>query len=80
MVIDYCKERGNKIEPQTFIDWNEARGWMLNGRKMKDWQAAVRTWEQRNNNQKHENNTGNTQRSIKRINNLWPDQGAVSSL
>lgn len=47
MVIDYCKERNNKIDPQQFIDWNEARGWMLNGRKMKNWQAAIRTWESR---------------------------------
>jgi uncharacterized membrane protein YcgQ (UPF0703/DUF1980 family) len=49
-VVDYCKKRENKIDPQYFIDWNEARGWMLNGRKMKDWQAAIRTWEQRDKN------------------------------
>ncbi len=41
----YCMERGNKIDPQHFIDYNEARGWMLSKGKMKDWKAAVRLWE-----------------------------------
>ena len=45
----YCQERGNNIDPQRFIDYNEARGWVLsNGRKMADWKATIRTWEQRN--------------------------------
>ena len=43
----YCEERGSYlIDPQAFIDYYEARGWMLNNkRKMVDWKAAVRTWE-----------------------------------
>ena len=43
----YCDERGSYlINPQAFIDYYEARGWMLNkNRKMVDWKAAVRTWE-----------------------------------
>ena len=43
----YCDERGSYlIDPQAFIDYYEARGWMLNkNRKMVDWKAAVRTWE-----------------------------------
>lgn len=44
-VADYCRERGNDIDPQRFFDYNEARGWMLGKSKMKDWRAAVRTWE-----------------------------------
>lgn len=44
-VADYCRERGNGIDPQRFFDYNEARGWMLGKSKMKDWRAAVRTWE-----------------------------------
>lgn len=41
----YCRERKNGISPQRFIDYYETRGWMLGKTKMKDWKAAVRTWE-----------------------------------
>ena len=44
-VAEYCKERENGIDPQRFLDHYEARGWMLGKNKMKDWKAAVRTWE-----------------------------------
>lgn len=41
----YCKERNNNVDAQRFIDFYEAKGWMLGKNKMKDWKAAVRTWE-----------------------------------
>ena len=45
----YCAERKNNIDPQHFWDYYEARGWKVGGRSaMKDWQAAVRTWENNN--------------------------------
>ena len=46
-IKEYCDRRGSwLIDPQAFIDYYEARGWMLNkDRKMVDWKAAVRTWE-----------------------------------
>ena len=47
-VTAYCRERDNNIDPQHFIDYYEARNWMLGKTKMKDWKAAIRTWEQRN--------------------------------
>ncbi|MBU0907362.1 MAG: hypothetical protein KKD18_00805 [Nanoarchaeota archaeon] len=43
----YCQERNNNINPQTFIDHYTSNGWMVGKNKMKDWRAAVRTWEQR---------------------------------
>ena len=44
----YCEERKNGIDPQHFIDYQESRGWVLsNGKKMVDWKATIRTWEQR---------------------------------
>ena len=46
-VSKYCQERENTIDPQTFIDFYEARGWMVGNTKMKNWKAAVRTWENR---------------------------------
>jgi len=52
-VDTYLAER--KIEAfnsETFCDFYIARGWELsNGKKMKDWKAAVRTWENRRNNE-----------------------------
>lgn len=51
-VTEYCKERKNNIDPQYFIDSNEAKGWVVgkNQTPMKDWKAVVRTWENNNKN------------------------------
>ncbi|WAK79768.1 hypothetical protein [Flavonifractor phage Chenonceau] len=46
-VREYCLARKNGIDPQEFVDYYSARGWMLGKAKMKDWKAAVRTWEKR---------------------------------
>lgn len=43
----YCLERGNSVDPQRFVDYYSSNGWMVGKTKMKDWKAAVRTWEQR---------------------------------
>lgn len=42
----YCEERGNNVDPERFINYYEANGWHVGKNPMKDWQAAVRTWEQ----------------------------------
>ena len=44
-VTAYCNERKNNIDPQTFIDFYESKGWMVGKNKMKDWKACIRTWE-----------------------------------
>lgn len=44
----YCKERANQINPNTFVDFYTAKNWMIGKNKMKDWKAAVRTWENDN--------------------------------
>lgn len=41
----YCRERKNNISPQRFIDYYEARGWMLGSTPMENWKAAIRSWE-----------------------------------
>ena len=46
-VRSYCKERGNKVDPESFVNFYESKGWMVGKNKMKDWKAAVRTWEKR---------------------------------
>lgn len=43
----YCQERGNTVDAQQFLDFYESKGWKVGGEPMKDWKAAVRTWESR---------------------------------
>lgn len=44
-VREYCKERRNSVDPEKFYDFYASKGWMVGKNKMKDWKAAVRTWE-----------------------------------
>jgi hypothetical protein len=46
-VRSYCLDRKNGVDPETFINFYESKGWMVGRNKMKDWRAAVRTWEKR---------------------------------
>lgn len=46
-VSEYCKERGNSIDPVAFISHYESNGWMVGKVKMKDWKAAIVTWERK---------------------------------
>lgn len=44
-VAKYCEERGNNINAAHFVDYYTANGWHVGKQNMKDWKAAVRTWE-----------------------------------
>ncbi|MDG1314126.1 MAG: helix-turn-helix domain-containing protein [Flavobacteriaceae bacterium] len=44
-VTDYCNQRNNLVDAQTFVNFYQAKGWMVGKNKMKDWKASVRTWE-----------------------------------
>jgi len=46
-VKNYCILRKNNIDPEAFIDFYESKNFMIGKNKMKDWKAAVRTWERR---------------------------------
>ena len=41
----YCIERKNSVDPERFIDHYQSNGWKVGKNSMKDWKAAVRTWE-----------------------------------
>ena len=41
----YCAERGNNVDAERLIDYYTANGWRFGKNPMKDWKAAVRTWE-----------------------------------
>lgn len=43
----YCNERGNTVDADGFVDFYTSNGWKVGKNPMKDWKAAVRTWEKR---------------------------------
>ena len=46
-IKSYCMERRNNVDAQRFFDFYESKGWKVGNAQMKDWKAAVRTWENR---------------------------------
>lgn len=54
-VATYCRERGNDVNPERFIDHYAANGWVQGrGKPIRDWRAAVRTWEHGSSQQKRQ--------------------------
>ncbi len=64
-VAEYCKERGNNIDAESFVAFYEANGWVQGrGQKpIKNWKACVQTWERR----EQKRNAGNG----------WDDMGDI---
>ena len=44
-VQGYCRERNNGVDAERFIDYYTANGWKIGKNQMRDWKAAIRTWE-----------------------------------
>lgn len=44
-ISDYCLDRKNSVDANKFFNYYESNGWQVGKNKMKDWRAAVRTWE-----------------------------------
>ena len=44
-VTEYCKQRGNKIDPELFWNHYQARGWKIHGDLIVDWRALILKWE-----------------------------------
>lgn len=57
-VNKYCSERNNKIDAERFVDFYSSKGWMVGKNKMKDWKAAVRTWENKEKENRVDGRTG----------------------
>jgi hypothetical protein len=56
MIKIYCTQIKSQIDPETFFNWNTAKGWMIGKNKMVDWHAALSTWEKRDKKNKKEVN------------------------
>ena len=48
----YCAERKNSVDPERFVDFYASKGWLVGKSRMKDWRAAVRSWERSDSQQK----------------------------
>ena len=46
-VVKYCGEKGKRVDPVRFFNHYESNGWLVGKNKMKNWHAAVATWEGR---------------------------------
>ena len=61
----YCLERKNNVDAQRFVDFYTANGWTQGrGKPIRDWNAAVRTWERRDNNGRDDRDHGYTDQEI----------------
>ena len=56
----YCYERSNGINAEMFFDFYQSKGWIVGKVKMKDWRAAIRTWEKSSKNNNQNQNTNGT--------------------
>lgn len=57
-IQEYCRQRGNSVDADRFYDYYEANGWVQgHGKRIKDWRAAVRTWERISNTNHNGNNS-----------------------
>jgi hypothetical protein len=63
-IKEYCKERNNTVDGETFFDFYESKGWLVGKTKMKDWKAAVRNWERSDNTGKSGNFTGKVDKQL----------------
>lgn len=45
----YIAENHFQVDADRFYDFYESKGWLIGKQRMKDWQAAVRTWSRKEN-------------------------------
>jgi len=51
-IKEYCTERKNNVDSETFYHFYESKDWQIGKEKMKNWKSCIITWEKssRNNN------------------------------
>ena len=48
-IKEYCLERKNTVDAETFFNFYESKDWLIGKNKMKKWKACVITWEKSRN-------------------------------
>lgn len=91
-VAEYCRQRGNGVDPYKFYDYYESCGWKTRAGVVKDWRARVRTWERseyNNNNKTQEDGKEQRKQAIAELfgsalrssaNDVYPDAGRTSDV
>lgn len=79
----YCTERGNLVDAEKFYDFYEAKGWVVGKTPMKDWKAAVRTWERGNSSTSRTSKTvsnanQHTQEELDELNRLFIEKQKIN--
>lgn len=77
-IKQYCIERNNNIDASQFYDYYESNGWKVGKNSMKDWKAAVRTWE-RSEYRKPNSKKNSKEDAINVVNNLMNKLGGVDT-
>ena len=63
-IKEYCTERKNNVDSETFYHFYESKDWQIGKEKMKNWKSCIITWEKSNRN----NNTNDRTTSDKHRN------------
>lgn len=77
-IEQYCIERNNNVNAEQFYDYYESNGWKVGKNSMKDWKAAVRTWE-RSEYRKPNSKKNSKEDAINVVNNLMNKLGGVDT-
>ena len=77
-IEQYCIERKNNVNAEQFFDYYESNGWKVGKNSMKDWKAAVRTWE-RSEYRKPNSKKNSKEDAINVVNNLMNKLGGVDT-
>ena len=77
-IEQYCIERNNNVNAEQFFDYYESNGWKVGKNSMKDWKAAVRTWE-RSEYRKPNYKKNSKEDAINVVNNLMNKLGGVDT-
>jgi predicted phage replisome organizer len=77
-IKQYCIERNNNVNAEQFFDYYESNGWKVGKNSMKDWKAAVRTWE-RSEYRKPNPKKNSKEDAINVVNNLMNKLGGVDT-
>ena len=77
-IKQYCIERNNNVNAEQFFDHYESNGWKVGKNSMKDWKAAVRTWE-RSEYRKPNSKKNSKEDAINVVNKLMNKLGGVDT-
>jgi hypothetical protein len=74
-IKQYCEERKNNVDAETFYDFYESKGWKIGKNVMKDWKASVRTWERNRN--KQSNKKPSNRDYLDQLEEEWKKEGVI---